>query len=288
MLDEALKAAYLKRLGLEPEPPTAESLRRLHQRHVERVAYETLWIHSGENWGLDPIASAQRIALYGRGGYCYHLNGAFAELLDSLGYDVHRHVGGVHGPGGPDAVAAGNHLVLTVAGLPTETNQSGAWYVDVGLGDALYEPVPLMADEYRQDPFTLQLTRAEGAAGGWHLKHDPRGGFAGMAWTDADAAWSDFAVQHNYLSTSPDSGFVRIGMAQCHDSTGIDVVRGLTVIRIGSDTRSSEPLTHRQEWFDALRELCGLHFDAAPPEVLHRLWDRTVANHHSWEEAGRP
>lgn len=104
----------------------------------------------GENWGLDPIASAHRIALHGRGGYCSHLNGAFAELLDSLGYHVHRHVGGVHGPDGPDA------------------------------------------------------------AGGWRLKHDPKGGFHGMVWTNAEATWGDFAAQHDYLSTAPDSGFVRI------------------------------------------------------------------------------
>jgi N-hydroxyarylamine O-acetyltransferase len=283
VLDETLTAAYLRRLGLEHEPATAEALQRLHRRHVERVPYETLWIHSGENWGLDPIASTRRIALEARGGYCYHLNGAFAELLDSLGYEVHRHVGGVHGPDGPDAAAAGNHLVLTVTGLMTETNDSEVWYVDVGLGDALYEPIPLHDGEYRHDPFTLQLSRSQDAAGGWRLKHDPKGGFPGMAWTDAEAAWGDFAAQHDYLSTASESGFVRIGMAQCRDATGVDVVRGLIVMRVGADAHASEPLTDRAEWFAALREFCGLHFDATPPEVLDRLWSRTLANHRSWE-----
>ena len=288
MFDDALRAAYLRRLGIDPEPPTVEALRRLHQRQVERVPYETLWIHSGENRDLDPIASAQRIALQGRGGYCYHLNGAFAELLQSLVYDVHRHLGGVHGSEGANAAATGNHLVLTVTGLPTETNASGAWYVDVGLGDALHEPIPLTAGDYRNEPFTLQLSRSPDAAGGWYLKHDPCGGFAGMAWTDTDAAWSDFAAQHRQLSTSPDSGFVRIGIAQCRDATGVDVVRGLTVIRVGTTTHSNEPVTNLVEWFAALREFCGRHFDATPPEILDRLWQRTFAHHHSWEKAGRP
>ena len=288
MFDDVLRAAYLRRLGLDPEPPSTEALRRLHQRHVERVPYETLWIHSGENWDLDPIAAARRIALHGRGGYCYHLNGGFAALLRSLGYDVHRHVGGVHGPEGPDAAALGNHLALTVNGLPTETNASGAWYVDVGLGDALHEPIPLVAGAYRHEPFSLLLTDSPEAARGWHLRHDPRGGFAGMAWTDAEATWSDFDAQHRRLSTSPDSGFVRVGMAQCRDASGVDVVRGLTVLRVGITTSASEPITNRANWFDALRELCGLHFDATPPETLDRLWQRTVANHRSWEDAGRP
>jgi arylamine N-acetyltransferase len=55
--------------------------------------------------------------------------------LRSLGYDVRPHIGGVHGPNGPDPAEAGNHLVLTVRGLPTDENPSGTWYLDAGLGD---------------------------------------------------------------------------------------------------------------------------------------------------------
>ena len=49
-LDPALQSAYLTRLGLEAEPPSAGALQRLHMRHVERVPYETLWIQLGEPW----------------------------------------------------------------------------------------------------------------------------------------------------------------------------------------------------------------------------------------------
>src|SRR5207248_932461 len=116
-MDDALRAAYLRRLGLDREPPSADALRRLHQRHVERVPYETLWIHLGETWDIDVEAAARRIACDARGGYCFHLNGGFSALLESLGYDVSRHVGGVHGPDGPSDGAMTNHLVLTVRGL---------------------------------------------------------------------------------------------------------------------------------------------------------------------------
>ena len=60
------------------------SLYALVRRHAESVPYETLWIESGEMWGIDPGESVQRIALVGRGGYCYHLNGALGLLLHSL------------------------------------------------------------------------------------------------------------------------------------------------------------------------------------------------------------
>ena len=35
--------------------------------------------------GIDPTDALIRIAFQGRGGYCYHLNGAFGSLLRSLG-----------------------------------------------------------------------------------------------------------------------------------------------------------------------------------------------------------
>jgi N-hydroxyarylamine O-acetyltransferase len=55
-----------------------------------------------------------------------------------------------------------NHLVLTVRGLPADTNPGGVWYVDAGLGDALHEPIPLIAGEYRQGPFVLVLDETPG------------------------------------------------------------------------------------------------------------------------------
>ena len=51
VLDRDVRDAYLHRLGLDAEPPSVAALARLHRRHVERVPYETLWIHGGEGMG---------------------------------------------------------------------------------------------------------------------------------------------------------------------------------------------------------------------------------------------
>ncbi len=282
-LDADLRAAYLARLALEAEPPSADALQRLHRAHAETVPYETMWIRLGEAWDVDPLASAERVASRGRGGYCFHLNGAFSELLASLGYDVTRHLGGVHGPDGPEVDALGNHLVLTVSGLPSADNPGGDWYVDVGLGDALHDVVPLVPSTFRQGPFRLSLDRTDDGVGDWHLTHDPSGSFPGMSWR-ADAVSMDaFVAHHRTLSTSPESGFVRVATAQRRDATGVDVLRDLTLTRVGEGAAPTEPVTERAEWFAVLADMFGLHFEGIEPRSLDQLWEKTVASHHAAE-----
>src|SRR4051812_50049913 len=128
---------YLERLGLGAEPPGLVALRRLHAAHVERVPYDPLEIQLGRPTPLDPAASVARI-LRGRGGYCYHLNGAFSALLRALGYQVTRHLGGVQSTAERTAGASANHLVLTVSGLPGPDR----WLVDLGMGHRLPRPPP--------------------------------------------------------------------------------------------------------------------------------------------------
>jgi N-hydroxyarylamine O-acetyltransferase len=282
--DEDL-AAYLKRLGLDAAPPSVEALHRLHRAQVERIPYETVWLHLGEPWTVDPTAAVERVAHQGRGGYCFHVNGAFSELLRALGYQVTRHVGGVHGPDGPAEDAMANHLVLRVAGLPSDDNPDGEWYVDVGLGDALHDPLPLRAGEYRQGPFRYALSATPGEVGDWHFTHDPRGGFPGMSWRSAPAAMPDFAAQHTYLSTSPESGFVQLVSVQRRDAEGADIMLGLVLRRVdGGEPTAPQSLTNRADWFGAFGDVFGLRLGGAEPEALDRLWAKTLAAHRAWEE----
>jgi arylamine N-acetyltransferase len=287
-VDPHLRTAYLARLGLQAEAPSVHALRRLHRAQVERVPYETMWIHAGESWTIDVAGSVQRIALEGRGGYCFHLNGAFGALLESLGYAVERHVGGVHGPGGPSEADLTNHLVLTVRDLPTGEHPDGTWYVDAGLGDALHEPVPLRAGPVEQGPFRMTVDPTPGDVGDWHLTHDPLGSFAGMSWRSAPATLTEFEARHEWLSTSADSGFVRVATAQRRDAAGVDVLRGLVLTRVEDGARPIAELTDRDDWFAALAEVFGLRFEHTAPDALDALWERTLAGHRSWDAAGRP
>jgi arylamine N-acetyltransferase len=282
-LDDDDVNAYLTRLGLEREPPSASALTRLHRAHAERIPYETLWIHTGDLWGLEITDSVRRIAHERRGGYCFHLNGAFWALLRALGYDAHRHVDGVHVTGEHRAADHGNHLVVTVHGLPSDRAPDGTWYVDVGLGDALHEPLPLRAGRFRQAPWqlTLEATPDRGDAD-WLLTHDPLGGFPTMSWrATTETSMAPFAAQHTALSTDPDSGFVRVFTAQLRDATGVTVVRGLLLKRIG-DGASEEVLDTQTALADTLGDVFGLDLGTLSASTRAALWDRLRRQHDAW------
>jgi hypothetical protein len=104
-----------------------------------------------------------------------------------------------------------------------------------------------------------------------------------MTWTTGPALASDFLAQHQWLSTSPDSGFVRVPMAERRDATGVDVIRGLVLARIGADAFTGDPITKPSEWFAVLADVFDLHFDTLSAEARARLWERVLRAHHRWE-----
>lgn len=275
--------AYLERLGLEAEPPSAAALDRLHCAQVERVPYETAWIYLDQRWGINPASSMHRIAHQSRGGYCYHLNGAFALLLRALGYTVTMHTGAVFGGLAPAEQDFPNHLVLTVHGLPSESNADGAWYVDTGLGDALYRPMPLRAGIDEQGPFRYALAPIPAGVGDWQFTHDPAAGsFSGMVWRDAPVGIEAFAERHRRLSTSPDSRFVQVLTAQRRDADGVDALRGRVLRRLG-DGVTETLLNTRQEWCEVLDGVFGISLSGFEIAHLDAVWHRIQCAHAAWE-----
>ncbi|MGY6501776.1 MAG: arylamine N-acetyltransferase family protein [Acidimicrobiales bacterium] len=273
MLPIDVRDGYLHRLEVDPEPPSVDALIRLQRAHVERIPWETAWIQMSEAWSIDPVESARRIAHVGRGGYCLHLNGAFGLLLESLGYDVTRHVGGVHGPAGPAVEELTNHLALTVSGLPTDAHPEGVWYVDAGLGDALHEPLPLAPGTYEQGAFRYELAANDDPAGDWRFIHHPGRGFTGMAWLAASATTADFESRHVEMSTSPSSPFVRWLVLQRRHADGVDVLQGRRLTR-SHPIEGTTTIDDCDALVEALVEVFGVDLRQRDPAVLDALWQR--------------
>ncbi|WP_329383574.1 arylamine N-acetyltransferase [Streptomyces sp. NBC_01351] len=268
-------AGYLRRLGITgPHTPSVEGLFALQRAHLERVPYENVEIHLGRPPGIDPELSAGRFGA-GRGGYCFHLNGGFAALLDSLGYDVTRHVGGVYED--PEVREInGNHLALTVR------VDGEAYLVDVGLGDGPHEPLPLREGSYEQGGFLYRLEPLDGADQGWTY-HNTGGPFPVMNFRSAPATMADFADEHLRLSTAPDSPFIRTLALLRRDAAGIDILRGRVLSRIDPDKGPVErELGGPEELFDAMAGVFGRELDDLTPADRAELWTKVDRAHEAW------
>ncbi|HTJ69276.1 MAG TPA: arylamine N-acetyltransferase [Actinospica sp.] len=279
---------YLARLGLErPGRPDAAWLFAAHRAHMERIPYENFEIQLNRPTSVDPAETIARIAR-GRGGYCFHLNGALGTLLASLGYDVTRHLGEVRGAE-VDQASTGltiNHQVLTVL------CDGEAWFVDCGLGDAPYEPMPLREGTpngigtrtaVSQGPFTYGLEPWAGRVGGWRFVHDPgHESFVSMVFAPEPVGVEAFAQAHHRLSTSPDSSFVRAAIASRRDAHGADVLRGRMIYRIDGDGVTKQPIDSQQAWFELLADVFGLHLDDVDETERAALWRRVSAAHEEW------
>ena len=273
-------ARYLQRLGVAAGPPSIDQLVAIHRAQVARIPYETTWIHLGETWTVDPGAAARRILDQQRGGYCFHLNGALGAVLRTLGYDVSVHAARMHSAPDQPPRPVGDHAALLVRGLPTDANPAGRWYVDAGLGDGLYEPLPLVTGSYAHSPFTFELVADDDGA--WHLRHDPRGSFLGTSVGATPVPDRRlFAARHAHLSTSPESGFVRSVTAQRRDATGADILRALTLTRMTLAGDTQRVVDDRDEWFAVLADVFGLHLAGTAPAARDRLWVHANAAHEA-------
>ena len=127
-------ARYLERISYHgSREPILSTLQALHEAHLLAVPFENLDIALGRAIVLDEASLWTKIVEHHRGGFCYELNGLFAQLLLALGFQVDllsaavaRETGGF----GPDF----DHLTLLV-------HLEQDWLADVGFGESFRQPL---------------------------------------------------------------------------------------------------------------------------------------------------
>ncbi|GAA3003402.1 arylamine N-acetyltransferase family protein [Actinokineospora diospyrosa] len=290
-LDPDLRDAYLRRLGWSAPPePTLDTLIALHQAQTALVPYEVVWIALGEQRTVEPLDSVRYIVA-GRGGYCYHLNGAMACLLDWLGYDVHWRVGGVQGPQFAEPVGAnGNHLTVEVHGLPSADSPNGVWLVDTGMGDALHGPLPLVVGDYWQPPLDLALRPSDVVPGGWRFIHDKWARCPGMDFAPYEATVEDFIAKHQEQSTSPESGFVRVAALCRRDGDSATTLRGFRLTHHRADSEADSEadggyerdIASADEYFSTLADVFHLPLSDVDESRKQALYRKVAADHEQF------
>ena len=256
---------YLARLGFSGDlAPTPETLAELQRRHQDEVPYENLAIMLGRPDSTDPAETLERIAAGGNAGYCFHQNGAFEIVLRALGFSVERRFGHVQGRPFPPL----NHLVLLV------TIDGRRWWPDLGLGDALREPVEVVAGEIRQGPFRYEITDVSDK--GWTFWHDPAAGsFPAVEVRAEHPTDAEVAESHRVLSTPPDGRFTQVLVVQRRDDTGTSVLRGIRYQRTG-DGAVARDLTSYADWLTVVESL-GVSLAGVTVDELRALHARMLA-----------
>lgn len=243
---------YLERIGVgQPPPPTIEGLRALHTAHLERVPFENLSIHLGEEILLEPEALVAKLVDRRRGGFCYELNGAFSALLRALGFDVTLLAARVHAPGGIGPPF--DHMCLRI-------NLGEPWLADVGFGDNFRLPLRLDSrDDQIDDAGTFRIVTTGEAELDVLRDGEPQYRF-----DLAPRVLPDYDAMCRYHQTSPESHFTRNTVCSLATPAGRVTIRGRTMIVTRDGNREEHTLTDR-ELLDTYRRQFEIELERLPP-----------------------
>jgi N-hydroxyarylamine O-acetyltransferase len=250
-MDATQVEAYLARIGLPLRSPDAGYLRDLQVAHLRSVPFESLSIHLGEHISLVEAALFDKIVVRRRGGFCYELNGLFADLLAALGFDVTRLAASVF-----DGQSYGppfDHLALRVIA------DGEPWLVDVGFGAFARHPLRWYERDEQADPAgTYRIEQAadgdvvvlENGRPAYRLEPRPRG-------------LAEFVPTCWWQQTSPESHFTEASICSVLTEDGRVTVRGRTLIETRSGTRSERQIDDG-ELLTLYRDRFGIVLDQLP------------------------
>lgn len=187
--------AYLSRIGFEGEPTLdVATLEALQRAHLTAVPFENLHVANGIGVRTDLEWSVPKIVDQGRGGWCFEANGAFAALLEDLGFDVSR-LGAAVLLAGPNQVI--DHLTI-------EVRLDEAYLVDVGFGDSFIRPLRLN-DGGPQDGGSGTFEFLPSSQGTTLTEHDEAGVPSALyRFKRVDRGLADFDDPSERLQTDPE------------------------------------------------------------------------------------
>ncbi len=260
-------AAYSKRIGYQgPVAPDFDTLVGLCESHARSIPYENLEIHLRRSMSLENADLQRLMVTARRGGYCFQMNLLFAAALEAVGFEVSLLQGRVWLTSG-GSVPPPAHLVLRVE-LANEP-----WLLDVGFGGGgLRRPVPMRAgEESFQGERHFRLR--EDANHGLMLERLDSGAWvAQYSFDQRRCERVDFVHSNYFLSTSPDSFFVKNRVCAIATEHGETTLFNRTLrIRQGDEITDSK-MESDPQYVQALRDHFGIVL--LPGDVLEPMPSR--------------
>ena len=253
--------AYLERIGYRGAVvPSAEVLRALHRAHLATVPFENFDVHLDTVVPLDRTAILDKVVARRRGGYCYELNTAFAALLRTLGFEVSLACAAIGDRDVPEP-RWGNHLALLVR------VDGGTWIADVGLGQGFVDPLPLRAGQYVRGGFDFEVEPDDD----WWIGLHRHGRLPGYRLREEPMDLASFEPLHQFQSTSPESTFTRLLMAQRPHDDHVLTLIGTRLMSDGPAGRTEASLDSPEEYAAVLAERFTVPVRDLDTARLHRI-----------------
>jgi N-hydroxyarylamine O-acetyltransferase len=247
--------SYLARIGYSgPTEPTADVLRQIHRAHMLSVPFENLDIALERKILLDTEAFVRKIVEERRGGFCYELNGAFAALLEALGFKVTLLSARVPRQDSIETPEF-DHLTLRV-------DLEEPWLADVGFGDFVLDPLRLQVGfEQKQDAGVFRIVehgddlRIEKLQGNGSAIEQYR-------FTLQPRRLEEFAGMCQFHQTSPESPFTRKSVCSLAKAQGRITIADRKFIETNDGVRQERVLGSEEEWKRVLRNKFGVVLQA--------------------------
>jgi len=245
-----------------------QTMTGIHRSMGLAVPYENLDVFLGTPVDLDIKRIFEKIVRNGRGGWCYEMNGLLGAVLSQLGFDVTRILGGMYRKDrGNDAF--GNHLVLRV-------DLDEPWIADLGIGDAILEPVRLKPGEIHQNSYRFRLEALENAE--WRFFNREGATPSDFDFVDRPADEDRLQTVCNQLQSDPESVFRANLICQLMEESRVHllVCRTFKVLGEGASTRI---LSSEDELLSTLENVLKITL----PNV-DGLWDKVCERHEVFME----
>ena len=241
--------AYLRRIRYEgPRQPTPEVLRNLHRAHMLSVPFENLDIPAKRPIILDTERLLHKVVDLHRGGFCYELNGAFAWLLQSFGFEVNMLAACVARKDGSFSPEF-DHMTLEV-----RDEVRDCWLADVGFGDCFLEPLSLTRPtESQQWGRTYRLLADKNSL--LLQRKSPEKGWAPQyQFTRTPHQLEEFAPMCHFHQTSPESSFTQRRLCSLATRDGRITLEGMRLITTQNGKKTETEVANEEEYQQSLRE----------------------------------
>ncbi|ROT98211.1 arylamine N-acetyltransferase [Marinobacter sp. R17] len=195
--------AYCARIGYAgPLSATLNTLKALHERHPDAIAFEAIDVLLDRGVDISPAAVEHKLVQAQRGGYCFEHNGLFKRVLEALGFHVEGMTARVRWMAQPGvAPQPHSHMALRV------WLDNRPWLVDVGFGGNVLtaplrmdtsDPQPTQHETFRLIPFGPGLLLQAQIDGQWRPVYEL---------SSEPLLSGDYTVANWYTSTYPGSPF---------------------------------------------------------------------------------